>query len=206
MLTPLYVILGITLPYEHGVDVEITAQLRAYADGDHEALDRVMPFVYEQLRRLAHARLAGERAGHTLDTTGLVHEAYLRMAEITRMEWQNRAHFFAMASTIMRRILVNYALRKKAAKRGGGAIDATMDEERLLPEQQADIILALHEALEEFEQRYPRHGQVVQQRFFGGMTMEEISEALDVSLRTVERDMKFAKAWLSRELKQGIDF
>ncbi len=206
MLTPLYVILGITLPYEHGVDVEITAQLRAYADGDHEALDRVMPFVYEQLRRLAHARLAGERAGHTLDTTGLVHEAYLRMAEITRMEWQNRAHFFAMASTIMRRILVNYALRKKAAKRGGGAIDATMDEERLLPEQQADIILALHEALEEFEQRYPRHGEVVQQRFFGGMTMEEISEALDVSLRTVERDMKFAKAWLSRELKRGIDF
>ena len=164
-----------------------------------------MPFVYEQFRRLAHARLAGERPNHTLNTTGLVHEAYLRMAEITRMEWQDRSHFYAMASTVMRRILVNYALKRKAAKRGGGAIEATMDEERYLPEQQADIILALNEALRSFEEQYPRQGQVVQQSYFGGLTEVEIAEAMGVSTRTIERDMKFAKAWLSRVLKQGID-
>ncbi len=97
-----------------------------------------MPFVYDQLKNLAHARLVGERQGHTLNTTGLVHEAYLRLAEISEMEWEDRSHFFAMASTVMRRILVNYALKRKAAKRGGGAVDATLDEEHLLPDQQAD--------------------------------------------------------------------
>lgn len=187
------------------VDPEITAQLRAFAGGDHQALDRIMPFVYDQLKRLAHARLAGERHGHTLNTTGLVHEAYLRLAEISDMQWQNRSHFYAMASTIMRRVLVNYAVRRKALKRGGGAIDTTLDEERLLPEEDADAILALHEALLIFEDLYPRQGEVVQQRFFGGMTAEEIAASLHLSTRTVDRDVKFAKAWLSREIKKSVD-
>jgi len=184
---------------------DITAQLRAFAGGDHEALDQIMPFVYDQLKRLAHARLVGERRGHTLNTTGLVHEAYLRLAEISEMEWEDRSHFFAMASTVMRRILVNYALKRKAAKRGGGAVDATLDEERLLPDEPATVILALDESLKRFETLYPRHGLVVQHRFFGGMSIEEIAHSLNVSTRTVDRDLKFARAWLSRDLKQSVD-
>ena len=183
------------------VDPEITAQLRAFAGGDHEALDRIMPFVYDQLKRLAHARLVGERRGHTLNTTGLVHEAYLRLAEISEMEWRDRGHFYAMASTVMRRVLVNYALKRKALKRGGGGADATLDEERLLPEEDADAIVDLHEALSRFEDLYPRQGQVVELRFFGGLTAEEIAVSLGLSARTVERDARFAKAWLAREMR-----
>lgn len=186
-------------------DPEITAQLQAFAGGDSEALDRIMPFVYDQLKRLAHARLVGERQGHTLNTTGLVHEAYLRLAEISEMEWHDRSHFYAMASTVMRRVLVNYALKRKALKRGGGAEDVTLEEERLLPEADADAIISLHEALSSFEDLYPRQGQVVQHRFFGGMTTEEIAESLNMSTRTIDRDVKFAKAWLAREMKKSVD-
>ncbi len=187
------------------VDPEITTQLRAFAKGDHEALDSIMPFVYDQLKRLAHARLVGERRGHTLNTTGLVHEAYLRLAEISEIEWQDRSHFYAMASTVMRRVLVNYALKRKALKRGGGLGDATLDEERLLPAEDADAIIDLHEALCRFEELYPRQGQVVQLRFFGGLTTEEVAATLGRSTRTVERDVKFAKAWLSREMTRSTD-
>jgi len=180
---------------------EVTALLRRCTDGDTAALDRLMPLVYEELRRVAHRRLAGERTGHTLQTTALVHEAYARMAEAD-LPLQNRAHFFALAARTMRRILVDYARARLADKRGGGAQAVPLDD---LTVELADggedaEILALHEALQTLERQDERKARVIEAHIFGGLTYEETAAALGISPATVDRDLRLAKAWLAREL------
>ncbi len=178
---------------------DITQLLIAYSEGNREALDRLMPLVYEHLKRLARARLREERPGHTLNTTALVHEAYLKLIDITQVRYENRRHFFATVSQVMRHVLVSYARKRKAQKRGGGAHDVTINEERLMiPDSYAETLLALDESLQAFEVKYPREGQVVEFRYFVGMTNQEIAEALDVSVSTVERFLRFAKTWIRR--------
>lgn len=159
-----------------------------------------MPLVYEELQRIAHHQLAGEDAGHTLSSTALVHEAYLELVKLEKISWQNRAHFFAIAARAMRRILVDYAVRRKTRKRGGGRIPLPLDEAAAVTEEDLDALLALNEALRRLEAREARYGRVVECRFFGGMSVEETAEALGVSPATVKRDWTTARAWLNREL------
>jgi RNA polymerase sigma factor (TIGR02999 family) len=179
---------------------EITELLGELAGGNRAVVDALMPRVYEELRRLAHRQLRGERASHTLQTTALVHEAYLKLVDQRRAAWQNRAHFFAIAALAMRRILINYAKRRMADKRGGGQVVATFEEEMAPRETRAAELLALDEALVRLEALNERQSRVVTYRFFGGLTQEEIAEVLDVSVATVRRDWRLARAWLSREL------
>jgi RNA polymerase sigma factor (TIGR02999 family) len=179
---------------------EITVLLRRWEDGDERALDRLMPLVYDELLALAHRRLAGERTGHTLQTTDLVHEAYGRLAEVD-LPLQDRAHFFALAARAMRRILVDHARARMAGKRGGGRVPVSLDE--LAVEPPADDgaeVLALHEALEALEKQDPRKARVVEAHIFGGLTYDETAIALGISPATVDRDLRLAKAWLAREL------
>ncbi len=184
---------------------DVTQLLVAYTDGNREAFDRLLPMVYEHLKRLAHARLRQERADHTLNTTGLVHEAYLKLIDINQVQYQSRSHFFAMASKVMRRILVNYALKRKAQKRGGEAQREEFDEARLISDAHAETLLELDDALRRLERLHPRQAEVIQHRYFGGLTNEEAAEALGVSLRTVERDLSFARAWLSKAWGGGLN-
>ena len=184
----------------YSADVTVTQLLLHWGDGDEQALGRLLPLVYEQLKQLAHARLAGERADHTLNTTALVHEAYLKLVDINQVQWKDRTHFLAMASRQMRRILVDYARERKAAKRGGVQYKVKLDEERLLPEAQIEIVLELDDTLKRLEELNPRRSQAVEHRYFGGMTVEETAAALGVSRATAERDLKFARAWLARDL------
>ena len=179
--------------------MDVTQLLHAYTDGDREALDQLMGVVYEQLRRMAHARMREERPDHTLATTGLVHEAYLKLVDVDEMQWQSRAHFYAMASKVMRRILINYANKRKAQKRGGGAPHVELNEERLIPDAYAETLLELDEALKELQALHPRQAEVVAHRYFGGFTNDETAEVLGVSVTTVERDLRFARAWLARQ-------
>lgn len=174
----------------------ITRLLRKGARGDEEALDQLLPLVYDDLRRIAHNRLRSERARHTLNTTALVHEAYLRLVGQTRIDWVDRAHFFAVASRIMRRVLVDYARRRQADKRGGDAVRVPLEERMTSVEPRFDDLLALDEALTALTERDERLGRVVECRFFGGMTVEETAQALDVSERTVARDWDRAKTYL----------
>ena len=180
---------------------QVTVLLRRWSDGDQRALDRLMPLVYEELRGVAHRRLEGERAGHTLQTTALVHEAYARMADAD-LTWQDRAHFFALAARTMRRILVDYARARLAEKRGGGAEAVSLDRlsVELADRGEHAEILALHEALEALERQDARKAQVIEAHIFGGLTYQETAEALGISPATVDRDLRLAKAWLAREL------
>lgn len=180
---------------------EVTLLLRRWSGGDREALDRLMPMVYDELRRVAHRRLAGERTGHTLDTTALVHEAYARMAD-ANLQWEGRAHFFALAARTMRRILVDYARARLAEKRGAGTEAVSLDRLTVeLAESGRDAeILALHEALEALERQDARKARVVEAHIFGGLTYQETAQALGISPATVDRDLRLAKAWLAREL------
>ena len=184
---------------------DVTQLLLAYTDGDREAFDRLLPLVYEPLKRLAHARLREERPDHTLNTTGLVHEAYLKLIDIKQVQYQSRGHFFAMASKVMRRILVNYATMRKAQKRGGGAPIEELREELLIPEAYAETLLDLDDLLKRFEKTYSREAKVVEHRYFGGLTNKEIAETLSVSLSTVERDLRFARAWLSEKWSGDLE-
>ena len=176
---------------------DVTQLLTCWNEGDEEALDRLLPLVYDQLREVAHKRLLGERAGHTLNTTALVHEAYIRLVDLDRMQWRDRIHFLAMASRLMRRVLVDYARERRALKRGGGGPRVELDE--ILLESQAETILDLDDSLTRLKDQYPRIAEAVEHRYFGGLTNEEIAEVLGVSLATVERDFKLARAWISRE-------
>ncbi len=178
---------------------DVTQLLKAYSEGRSEVFDQLVAIFYEQLKRMAHNRLREERPGHTLNTTGLVHEAYLKLIDINQVQYESRGHFFAMAARVMRRILIDYAERRKALKRGGGARNETLDEELLMPEAYAESLLDLDDALKRLEQAHPRPAQAVAHRYFGGLTNEETAEALGVSLTTVERDLRFARAWLSVE-------
>jgi RNA polymerase sigma factor (TIGR02999 family) len=185
---------------------QLTVLLAEASNGNVEALNRCFPLVYDELRRLAHSRLRAESDGHTLNTTALVHEAYLRLVDQTRVQWQGRAHFFAIASRAMRRILINYAEMKKAAKRGGTAPHVQLDELGIsLDDNQLDDLLALDQALLRLKAFNERGADVVEYRFFGGLTYEEIGEVMGMSAVTVRRTWSVSKSWLHREL-QGSAF
>jgi RNA polymerase sigma-70 factor, ECF subfamily len=177
-----------------------TALLLAWGRGDQAAFDELVPLVHKELRRIARRHMAGEGAGHTLQPSALVNEAYLRLLDVKHVAWQNRAHFFAMAARVMRRILVESARARKFQKRGGGAQHVSLDEARLVFQQPGQDLVALDDALNALAGVDPRKGQVVEMRFFGGLTVEETAEALQVSTGTVMRDWRLAKVWLLREL------
>lgn len=179
----------------------ITQMLGELTGGNRAVVNALMPLVYDELYRIAQGRLRGERAGHTLNATALVHEAYLRLVDQTRVTWQNRAHFYGIAAQAMRRILVNYAETKKAEKRGGGEGLVTFDDEMMGRETRADELIELDEALSRLKSFSERQAAVVEYHFFGGLKHEEIAEVLAVSLPTVRREWRLAKAWLTRELK-----
>lgn len=180
---------------------DITAQLQAWAAGEPTARETLFPLVYEELRRIAHRQLQREWEGHTLDTTALVHEAYLKLVDQTRAGFTDRAHFFAVAANAMRRILVDYARRYLADKRGGAPRRVTLTDDMLVAEERADTLLAINDALLELSRIDERLSKVVECRFFGGLTEEETAEVLGVTARTVRRDWTKAKGWLHRTLK-----
>jgi RNA polymerase sigma factor (TIGR02999 family) len=182
---------------------DVTQILLDWSKGDSAAPEKLMPFVYEELRRLARSYLARERADHTLQATALVHEAYLRLADKTRLSWKDRAHFYGIAARLMRRILVDHARAHNAAKRGGLEQKLSLDEARELPTKNDVDLVELNGALENFSHDYPRKGEVVELKFFGGLETKEISEVLQVSEKTVLRDWNFAKLWLCRALTQN---
>src|SRR3984885_1487273 len=180
--------------------VEVTQLLKAWGTGDDQALERLTPVVENELHRIAHRCMARERPGHTLQTTALVNEVYLRLVDVNAVDWQDRAHFFAISARMMRRILTDFARSRNYQKRGAGAIQVTLDEALVVsPEKDGDI-MALDEALTRFAELYPRQGQVVELRFFGGLEVNEAAEAMKISPQTVKRDWRFAKAWLRRAL------
>ena len=179
---------------------EVTQLLRAWGNGDHRALDELTPLVQSELHRLAHRYMSRENPGHTLQTTALVNEVYLKLVNIQDMTWQDRAHFFAISARMMRHILTDFARSRQFQKRGGAALHVTLDEALVVsPEQDADIV-ALDEALGQLAALDERKSKVVELRFFGGLSAEETAEVLKVSRETVLRDWKFAKVWLLREL------
>jgi RNA polymerase sigma-70 factor (ECF subfamily) len=182
----------------------VTALLDEWSRGDRAALDELIPLVEAELHRLARSHMRRERAGHTLQTTAVVNEAYIRLAEWEGVRWENRAHFFGIAAEIMRRIMIDHARRRQQLKRGGaGAVRVTLDEGALRTDERGAELLALDEALSELTEKYPRKGRVVELRYFGGLSVEEAAEVLRVDARTVKRDWTFARAWLHNRLSGG---
>lgn len=181
---------------------DISRLLRAWSGGDQSALDGLTPFVYEELRRLAHSYMRRERPGHTLQTTALVNEAYMRLVDYKRMQWQDRAHFFAVSAQVMRRILVDHA-RSHNIKRGRGVQHVSLDDVAAVSIGRTGDLVALDDALSELAHLDPRKVQIVEMRFFGGLSVEETAEVLKVSPATVRRDWSIAKFWLYRELGGG---
>ena len=182
-----------------------TVLLQAWGRGDKAAFDALVPLVHEELRRLARRYMRQERTGHTLQATALVNEAYLRLIDLKRMQWQHRAHFLAMAARLMRRILVDSARSRRYQKRGGGAPKVSLDEALMVSSEPGRDLVALDDALAALAAMDPRKGQVVEMRFFGGLTVEETAEALRVSVDTVTREWRLAKVWLLRELSARRD-
>ena len=180
--------------------IDITALLHAHAVGDPAALDQLLPRVYDELRRIARNRLRREGREHTLAATELVHEAFLKLVPVERVDWRGRAHFYAIASRAMRNVLVDHAIRRGAAKRGGGAEAVTLEEQDGARDQPLDDLIALSAALRRLEQMDVRQARVVECRFFGGLSLDETAEALNISAATVSRDWTFARAWLHHEL------
>lgn len=178
----------------------ITELLQAVGNGDQEALDKLLPVVYNELRRLANHHMRGEQPDHTLQPTALVHEAYIRLVDWQNVQWQNRAHFFGVASQLMRRILVDHARQSGAAKRGGGERNLTLDESMAWGEQREVNLLALDEALTRLAVIDPQKSRIVELRFFGGLSTEETAEVLELTTGTVRRQWRTAKAWLHREI------
>ncbi len=182
---------------------EVTHLLQAWCGGDQAALDKLVPLVYDELHRLAHIYMVRERPGHTLQTSALVNEAYLRLIDAHQVQWQDRTHFFAISANVMRRILVQFARSRGSRKRGGGAGRVDLDEALIpSPERDADL-MALDDALTALAAIDPREARVVELRFFGGLSVEETAEVLQLSGMTVKRDWNHAKAWLLQELKRG---
>jgi RNA polymerase sigma factor (TIGR02999 family) len=180
---------------------EITRLLQAWGDGDERALERLMPLVYEELRQAAHRYMAREAPGHTLQTTALVNEVYLRLAGVRRGLWKDRAHFFALCAKLMRRILTDFARSRRSLKRGGRAAHVALDEALLVSPQPQPDLLALHEALERLEVFDHRKSRVVELRFYGGLSEQDTADVLHVSPATVQREWRLAKDWLFRELR-----
>ncbi|HSB10446.1 MAG TPA: sigma-70 family RNA polymerase sigma factor [Blastocatellia bacterium] len=181
---------------------EVTRLLVDWGNGDQAALDKLIPLVHDELRRLAGRYMRRESQGHTLQTSALVNEAYLRLVDQKSVQWQNRAHFFGVAAQLMRRILVDHARSRLRAKRGGGAQMVSFVEPAVMSEEVADVI-ALNAALTELEELDPRKSRIVEMKFFGGLTTEEVAEVLKVTPRTVEREWRKAKAWLHRAISKG---
>ncbi len=180
---------------------DVTELLLSLEAGGERAVDQLLPLVYDELKGIAAARLRAERAGHTLNATALVHEAYLKLINQKQVDWKNRAHFFAIAARAMRRILLDYAIARNAEKRGGGAALVTLGEEDAGHDSGVDELLAIDEAMERLGQLEPRQEKVVELRFFGGLKLEEIAEVLGVSLASVNRDWRTARAFLTSELR-----
>ncbi len=179
---------------------EVTSLLAAWGKGDQNALNELMPLVYNELHRIARRSWNWQNQGNTLQPTALINEAFLKLAGAENASYENRNHFIAVACTAMRQILVNHALSRRAAKRGSGGVTVSLDDVQLAVHQEAAEVVALHEALERLQALDPRKSKVVEMRYFGGLSMEEIAEALGVSLVTVNRDWRLARTWLSREI------
>jgi RNA polymerase sigma-70 factor (ECF subfamily) len=179
---------------------EVTQLLGAWSGGDERALEKLIPLVQPELHRLAHHYMSRERAGHTLQTTALLDEAYLLLVDHNKRDWQNRTHFVAAAAQLMRRIMVDHARERHALKRGAGALRVTLDEAAAVTETRSEDLLALDDALERLAAQDRRKSQIVELRYFGGLTVEEVAESLKLSQRTVEREWNMAKAWLYRAL------
>lgn len=182
----------------------VTLMLNQITEGQADVVDQLLPVVYDDLQKMAHNQLRRERADHTLNTTALVHEAYLKLVDQKNTNWKNRAHFFAICAQAMRRILINYAKSRLAEKRGSGEILATFNEDIFIRETRAEEMLILDEALDRLTQLNERQSKVVELRFFAGLTQEEIAEVLNVSVPTVRLDWRLARAWLSREIKKNL--
>lgn len=182
---------------------DITALLEAHAFGDPDALDELFPLVYEELRRMASRRMQEERSGHTLQTTALVHEAYMELVDLDDVDWQDRRHFFAVAARVMRNVLVDYAVKRNAQKRGGDRDRVPLEEQDGAVSVALDNVLAVHQALDRLETIDERQVRVVECRFFAGLTIEETANVLGISTATVGRDWRIARAWLNRELTNG---
>jgi RNA polymerase sigma-70 factor, ECF subfamily len=183
---------------------DVTQLLVDWGKGDEQALEQLILAVHQELHRMAHRHLGRERPGHTLQTTALVHEAYLRLVDQKAVQWQNRAHFFAVAAQMMRRILVDHARARQVAKRGGGARQVPLDEAMIVSDERAADVVALDEALKGLAEFDLRKSRMVELRFFGGLSIEETAEVLHVSSGTVMREWTLAKAWLQREINGGI--
>ena len=184
---------------------EVTVLLQRIGAGDASAVEALVPLVYAELRRIADAKLRSEREGHTLQPTALVHEAYLRLVDQTRVEWRDRSHFFGVAAQTMRRVLVDHARTRLAVKRGGGSVSGGLDgNEAPAREPKLEEALLVNTAIDRLEKLDPKQARVVEMHYFGGLTMQETADALGVSRRTVHRDWAMAKAWLQRELAHGL--
>ena len=179
---------------------EVTTLLKDWSAGDQSALDKLTPLVYDELRRLAHQYMRREKPGHTLQTSALVNEAYVRLVDQGEIQWKGRAHFFGIAARLMRQILVDRARRRNFAKRGGGAIRVSLNEATTVAQEQSASVIALDDALKNLEKTDQRKSRIVELRFFGGMSIEETAEVLKVSPGTVMRDWTFARAWLRNEM------
>jgi RNA polymerase sigma factor (TIGR02999 family) len=182
---------------------DLTQLLQSWSNGDQQALEELTPFVYRELHRLAAHYMGGEKQGHTLQTTALVNEAYVRLIDWKNVHWQNRAHFFAVSAQLMRRILVDYARSHNYAKRGGGMRPVELDEALAVSNENLALIVEIDAAMDQLSKMDARSAEVVQLRFFGGLSVEETAEVLKVSGITVARDWQFAKAWLTREILQA---
>ncbi|SRR6266571_2772700 len=183
---------------------EITQLLAEWSEGSQAALDKLYPLVYQELRRLAHGYLKRERKGHTLQTTALINEAYLRLVDQKHVRWANRSHFFGISAQIMRRILIDHARRYDYSKRGGGALKISLDEAAIVAKERGRALLRLDEALNSLAKIDPRRSRVVELRYFGGLNNEEISGVLKISENTVTRDWNMARAWLYQELSESV--
>jgi len=181
---------------------EVTMLLAAWSKGDPEALNKVMPLVYAELHRIARRAWSQQPHNNTLQPTALINEAYLKLANVENATFQDRCHFFAVASSAMRQILVNHAKSRLTEKRGGGRVNVSLDEVQPAVHQEAAEIVALHEALESLQAVDPRKSKVVEMRYFGGLSVEETAEAMGVSVRTVNRDWRLARSWLIREMNR----
>ncbi|HEX2523695.1 MAG TPA: sigma-70 family RNA polymerase sigma factor [Terriglobia bacterium] len=182
---------------------DVTELLRAWSDGDKGALERLVPLVHKELHRLARHYMAGERPGHTLQVTALVNEAYLRLIDASQMQWQNRAHFFGVAAQLMRQILVDFARSRQSQKRGGEVIQVPFNEALVVSEGREANLVALDDALKDLAEIDPRRSQLVELRFFGGLSVQETAEVMKTSPRTILREWSLAQAWLYRELSKA---
>jgi RNA polymerase sigma factor (TIGR02999 family) len=188
---------------EHDPPSEVTQLLQVWRGGDRKALEALFPLVYKELRRLAHFQLRNERPNHTLQSAALVHEAYLRLVGMNSLQWESRTHFFAIAAQLMRQILVDYARRRGAAKRGGSVCKLSLDEGTMMPRRKDVDVVALDDALIGLAKIDPRQSQVVELRFFAGLSLEQVSEVLEIAPATVQRDWTTARAWLHREISRN---